>query len=108
MGINVRVVLGNCEYLVPITDDLKFYTGFHLGNTKFQTKDFTYGAQTGFLYDITKNIEFEIGYAYTKYDANVKMKGKIDTNTPYGTLDFIDEIDFGHSDSIFAGLNYKF
>ncbi len=36
----------------------------------FDMSGFAYGVQTGYIYDITKNIEFEFGLNYTKHDVD--------------------------------------
>ena len=67
------------DYLIPVNNESRVYVGVHLGSTSFKGKKnldgvddtgFTYGAQVGYIYDITKNVEFEIGLNYTKHNAD--------------------------------------
>ena len=36
----------------------------------FYMSGLTFGAQVGAIYDITKNVEFELGFAYSKYNVD--------------------------------------
>ena len=74
---NVHNVMAGYDYLIPLNDKNKLYVGAHAGVSSFKGKDeisdysmsgFAYGAQAGYIYDITKNIEFEFGLNYTKHD----------------------------------------
>ena len=55
-----------------------------------------------YVYDITKNIEFELGLAYTKYNLD-KTFNWIDSGE-----DITAKIELEDSTSMFAGLNFKF
>ncbi|MDD2886469.1 MAG: outer membrane beta-barrel protein [Aliarcobacter sp.] len=99
-------ILGNYDYLIPINEQFRLYTGLHLGNTKVDIQEnalykisfsgLAYGAQFGAIYEITKNIEFEAGLAYTKYNVDREADGS------YFNIELED------STSMFAGINYKF
>ena len=74
---DATTILGSYDYLIPMNEQFRLYAGAHLGNTKvdFNYMDFdmsglTYGAQVGAIYDITKNVEFELGFAYSKYNVD--------------------------------------
>lgn len=102
-GGDFRIILGNYDYLIPINEDFRFLAGVHLGNANFKldNEDFkmsglAYGAQIGAIYDITKNVEFELGLAYTKYNVDREE----DT--------IFDKIELEDSTSMLAGINYKF
>lgn len=61
-----------------------------------------YGTQVGAIYDITKNIEFELALGYTKYDVE-KTLNRIEQGVNVSrTVEFEDAI------SMFGGINYKF
>ena len=62
---------------------------------------FAYGAQAGYIYDITKNIEFEFGLNYTKHDIDKTIANYKGTGASV-KLEMKDSI------STFAGINYKF
>ena len=55
-----------------------------------------YGAQVGAIYDITKNVEFELGLSYTKFNVD-----RAEDATWY-------KLELDNSTSMFAGINYKF
>ena len=61
-----------------------------------------YGAQVGAIYDITKNIEFELGLAYTKYNVDKTLDYTV------AGVDVTMNIELEDSTSMFAGINYKF
>lgn len=61
-----------------------------------------YGLQTGAIYDVTKNIQFEFGGFYSKYRKNIK------TNGLHENFSYTDNIKIKSSNSIYLGLNYKF
>ncbi|MCT7470268.1 hypothetical protein N5T90_05235 [Aliarcobacter cryaerophilus] len=88
----------------------KLYVGAHAGVSSFKGKDdadgfdmsgFAYGVQTGYIYDITKNIEFEFGLNYTKHDIDKTIANYKGTGASV-KLEMKDSI------STFAGINYKF
>ena len=100
-----KSILCSYDYLIPMGNNFKLYTGVHIGDTKVNYKDdfgeisfsgLAYGAQIGTLYDITKNIEFELALGYTKY------------NVDRAEDDSWAKVELGNSTSMFAGLNYKF
>ncbi|MFY4805342.1 hypothetical protein ACOTVJ_02975 [Aliarcobacter butzleri] len=95
----VKMVNGNYEYLIPITNNFRLFSGIHLGTFK---NNMVYGVQGGFIYDITKNIEFELGGFYSKYQKEVDIKGE------KSGFKFTDTIKIENSESLFAGFNYKF
>lgn len=109
---NVHNFMAGYDYLIPVNNDSRFYVGAHAGISSFKGKDdisnfdmsgFAYGTQLGYIYDLTKNIEFEIGGMYTKH--NLDKTGRILANdgTPISMkLEVKDAI------STFAGINYKF
>lgn len=109
---DASIVLGNYDYLIPLNNEFRLYTGIHAGNASIKISDtdlgdikssgLAYGAQVGAIYDITKNIEFELGLAYSKYNVDKTISG-----TVIG-VDFDYKIELEHSTSMFAGLNYKF
>lgn len=110
-SVDVRTVLGNYDYLIPINEEFRLFAGIHAGSTKVEIDSnsdgsisfsgLAYGAQTGFIYDITKNIEFEAGVAYTKYNVD-----RAETTDSSGT-DWAG-VELEDSTSISAGINYKF
>lgn len=111
--IDVTVILGNYDYLIPINNEFRLYTGLHIGNGEYKETNIdiigtakmsglAYGAQVGAIYDITKNIEFELGLAYTKYNVD-KTINWVDTG-----VDVSGKFEIEDSTSMFAGLNYKF
>ena len=102
-----RVILANYDYLIPLNEDFRFFAGLHLGHADYEEKTddlyinmsgLAYGGQIGAIYDITKNVEFELGLAYTKY--NVDATGEIDSVNV--------KVELEDSTSMFAGINYKF
>jgi len=108
-----RIILGNYDYLMPINDEFRLYAGLHLGNAEYKETNIgtlgtakisglAYGAQVGAIYDITKNIEFELGLAYTKYNLDKTF------NWTDSGEDITAKIELEDSTSMFAGLNFKF
>jgi opacity protein-like surface antigen len=105
-GVDVRTILGNYDYLIPMSEEFRLFAGIHAGSTKVEIESsitdsisfsgLTYGAQAGLIYDITKNIEFETGVAYTKYNVD-----RAETTNWSG-------VELEDSASISAGINYKF
>ncbi len=101
-GGDFRIILGNYDYLIPINNEFRLYTGLHAGNANFKFNEdlkmsgLAYGAQVGAIYDITKNVEFELGLGYTKYNVDRAE----DAN--------YDRVELENSTSMFAGINYKF
>ncbi|RXJ94093.1 hypothetical protein CRU94_09230 [Arcobacter sp. AHV-9/2010] len=106
-GGDFRIILGNYDYLVPMNDKFKLLAGLHIGNANYEIDDFkmsglAYGLQVGGIYDITKNIEFELGLAYTQYNLD-----KNSTGTVLG-IDWNEKVELEDSTSMFIGINYKF
>ncbi len=107
-GGDFRIILGNYDYLIPINEDFRFLAGLHLGHANYKTDDdfkmtgAVYGAQVGAIYDITKNIEFELGLAYSKYNLDKTTSGNI------GGISYTEKVELENSTSMFAGINYKF
>lgn len=102
-GGDFRLILVNYDYLIPINEEFRFLAGVHLGNanfeldnTDFKMSGLAYGAQVGAIYDITKNVEFELGLAYTKYNVDREEDATF------------DKVELEDSTSMFAGINYKF
>lgn len=106
-GSNVNILLGNYDYLIPINNEFRFYAGLHAGNAQYKKAEIkmsglAYGTQVGAIYDITKNIEFELALGYTKYDVE-KTLNRIEQGVNVSrTVEFEDAI------SMFGGINYKF
>lgn len=107
---NVHNILASYDYLIPVNSENRFYVGAHAGVSKFQGKDdisdlnmsgFAYGAQAGYIYDITKNVEFEIGAMYTKQNADKTIADYEGTGVSL-KAELKDTI------STFVGINYKF
>ena len=63
---------------------------------------FAYGAQAGYIYDITKNIEFEFGLNYTRHDVEKTYSARNGADW----LDVKAELDY--SIGTMVGINYKF
>ena len=107
-GGDFRIILGNYDYLIPLNEDFRFFAGVHLGNANYEEDSdlkmsgLAYGAQVGAIYDITKNIEFELGLAYTKYNVDKSFTG-----TESG-VNYNAKIELEDSTSMSAGINYKF
>lgn len=108
---NIHNFFAGYDYLIPANNESRFYIGTHAGISSFKGKDdidevnmsgFAYGAQVGYIYDITKNIEFEIGAMYTKM--NLEDKGS------YVELGHDVSWKFEQESGIssFLGINYKF
>ena len=110
---DITVILGNYDYLIPINNEFRLYTGVHAGNGEYKETNIdiigtakmsglAYGAQVGAIYDITKNIEFELGLAYTKYNVDKTLDYTV------AGVDVTMNIELEDSTSMFAGINYKF
>ncbi|MEM5558355.1 hypothetical protein AAHK07_07500 [Aliarcobacter cryaerophilus] len=95
----IKIITGNYEYLIPITDNFRFFAGTHLGVFK---NNMIYGAQAGTIFDITKNIELEIGGLYSKYKKDVEINGY------KNGFVYRDNIQIKNSNSIYTGFNFKF
>ena len=109
---NVHNVMAGYDYLIPLNDKNKLYVGAHAGVSSFKGKDdadgfdmsgFAYGVQTGYIYDITKNIEFEFGLNYTKHDLDKTGTMRANNGNPVSV-----KLEMKDSISTFAGINYKF
>jgi opacity protein-like surface antigen len=110
--VDFTLILANYDYLIPINNEFRLYAGVHAGNAKYEEKDadlgkfdmtgLAYGGQVGAIYDITKNIEFELGLAYTKYNVDNTFNGTI------SGVNYNAKAELEDSTSIFAGINYKF
>ena len=102
--VDFTLILGNYDYLIPMNEEFRLYAGLHAGNTKVEIEDvekisfsgLAYGAQVGAIYDITKNVEFELGLSYTKFNVD-----RAEDATWY-------KLELDNSTSMFAGINYKF
>lgn len=99
------------DYLIPVNNESRVYVGAHLRSTSFKGKKnldgvddtgFAYGLQAGYIYDITKNIEFEFGLNYTKHNA--------DKSYSYTELghNVNEKYELKDSISTLVGINYKF
>ena len=109
---NVHNVMAGYDYLIPLNDKNKLYVGAHAGVSSFKGKDeisdysmsgFAYGAQAGYIYDITKNLEFEFGLNYTKHDLDKTGTMRANNGNPVSV-----KLEMKDSISTFAGINYKF
>ena len=109
---NVHNIMAGYDYLIPLNDKNKLYVGAHAGVSSFKGKDeisdysmsgFAYGAQAGYIYDITKNIEFEFGLNYTKHDLDKTGTMRANNGNPVSV-----KLEMKDSISTFAGINYKF
>ena len=108
---NVHNIMAGYDYLIPLNDKNKLYVGAHAGVSSFKGKDeisdysmsgFAYGAQAGYIYDITKNIEFEFGLNYTRHDVEKTYSARNGADW----LDVKAELDY--SIGTMVGINYKF
>lgn len=109
---NVHSFLGEYDFLVSLNDANRIYAGAHVGVAKFKGKKglvddvkktgLAYGAQLGYITDITDNIELELGAMYTQYNVDksysassgadwIRVKGELKSST-----------------SLFVGINRKF
>lgn len=117
---DLSTILGNYDYLIPINNEFRVYVGGHLGKANYKETEteylnpnmsgLAYGLQLGTTYDITKNIEFEVGLAYTKYNVN-KSENRTFSESYGGykvDIDYNTNIELDKSTSMFAGINYKF
>ncbi len=110
--VDFTLILGNYDYLIPVNEDFRFLAGIHAGNAKYEETDvdlgkfdmsgLAYGVQIGGIYDITKNVELEVGFAYTKYNVDESFSGTI------SGIDFNANAELEDSTSMSAGINYKF
>ncbi|MCT7462275.1 porin family protein [Aliarcobacter cryaerophilus] len=108
---NVHNVMAGYDYLIPVNNDSRVYVGAHLGSTSFKGKKnldgvddtgFAYGLQTGYIYDITKNIEFEFGLNYTRHDVEKTYSAR-------NGADWINvKAELDYSIGTMVGINYKF
>ena len=106
---DITIITGNYDYLIPLNNEFRLYTGIHAGNTNVKVNSgdikasgLVYGAQVGAIYDITKSIEFELGLAYSKY--NVDKTISVTNGNDYVS----EKLELEDSTSMFAGINYKF
>ena len=99
------------DYLIPVNDDSRVSLGLHIGTTSFDGKkdleglkdtSFSYGAQVGYIHDITSNVELEIGAMYTRHDIQANT-----TKTISGVSGNF-EVKVKDTASAFVGINYKF
>ena len=104
MKSEVTAILLNYDYFFPITTDFRLGVGAHLGSAKlelkgegekFSDRGIAYGAQLSAIYDITKNVEFEVGYGHTRYNVDINYDD-----------DWKDELKY--TNSAYAGVNFKF
>lgn len=107
----VHNILASYDYLIPLNESNRLYIGAHAGYASLKGKSdldgldmsgFAYGAQAGYIFDITKNVEFEIGLNYTKYNA--------DKSYSYTELghNVNEKYELKDSISTMVGINYKF
>lgn len=107
-GGDFRIILGNYDYLIPLNEDFRFFAGVHLGNANYEEDSdlkmsgLAYGVQVGAIYDITKNVEFELGLAYSKYNVDKTI------NWTDSGVDIEAKLEIEDSTSMSAGINYKF
>jgi opacity protein-like surface antigen len=75
LNTKLKIITLNYEYLIDTGyEGLKPYIGAHVGQSDFEALGYDdqglmYGAQAGILFDITDNIELELGIAYSMMDA---------------------------------------
>ena len=89
----------NYDYIFSLKNKVSLLAGAHVGNADYKEAGFdmdglVYGVQTGLLYDITSNIQAELGVAYSKYDVDKTISNV--------------KVEFDDSTAIYLGLNYKF
>ncbi len=89
----------NYDYIFPLENKFSLLAGVHLGKADYKESGFdmdgsVYGIQAGALYDITSNIEAEMGLAYSKYNVDKTINNV--------------KVEFDDSTSLYVGLNYKF
>ena len=89
----------NYDYIIPFKNKLSVLAGAHIGNADYKDAGFdmdglVYGVQTGVLYDITSNIQAELGFAYSKYNVDKTINNV--------------KIEFDDSTSLYLGINYRF
>jgi len=89
----------NYDYIIPLKDKFSLLAGAHLGKADYKEAGFdmdglVYGVQTGVLYDITSNIQAELGLAYSQYNVDKTISNI--------------KVEFDDSTSLYLGLNYKF
>lgn len=109
---NIHNFFVGYDYLIPVNNENRFYIGAHAGISNFEGKKdmtdydmsgFSYGAQAGYIYDITRNIEFELGVIYTKYNLDIDGKRKsVDGSVA------VTNLELKYSVGTFVGINYKF
>ncbi|MFV7789627.1 outer membrane beta-barrel protein [Aliarcobacter lanthieri] len=101
---STTLILANYDYFFPITEDFRLGVGAHLGSAKLELKEegekwsksgLAYGVQLSAIYDITKNVEFEIGVGHTRYNVDIKHDDGFKDELKYTT-------------SGYAGVNFKF
>lgn len=109
---NTHNFFAGYDYLIPVNNENRFYLGAHAGISSFKGKDkisdydmsgFAYGAQVGYIYDITKNIEFELGLMYTKYNLDTDGNRQATNGST-----FKSNLELKHSIGTMIGINYKF
>ena len=114
-GADVKILLANYDYLFPINEQFKLYAGAHAGQAKYEQNIGTdignigidmsglvYGLQVGTLYDITKNVEFEVGLAYSKFNVDDTINGN------YSGVGYSLKTEMDKATSLYVGINYKF
>ena len=89
----------NYDYIIPLKDKYSLLAGVHLGKADYIEAGFdmdglVYGVQTGVLYDITSNVQAEVGVAYSQYNVDKTISNV--------------KVEFDDSTSLYVGLNYKF
>lgn len=102
--ISATKILANYDYFFPITEDFRLGAGAHLGSAKLEIKGqgekfsdsgVAYGAQLSAIYDITKNVELEVGLSHTRYGAKIELGGG-------------ENEKLKHSNALYTGINFKF
>jgi len=89
----------NYDYIIPLKNKFSLLAGAHLGKVDYKEAGFdmdglVYGVQTGVLYDMTSNIQAELGLAYSQYNVDKTISNV--------------KVEFDDSTSLYVGLNYKF
>lgn len=107
----IHNILASYDYLIPVNESSRFYVGAHAGYASLKGKGdasnlkmsgFAYGVQAGYIYDFTKNVEFEIGLNYTKYNVDKKYSASALGHNAKVKLEMKNSI------STLVGFNYKF
>lgn len=101
---NVTLILANYDYFFPVTEDFRLGIGSRLDSAKLELKEegekwnksgLAYGPQLSAIYDITKNVEFDVGYGHTRYNVDLKFDDE-------------SKEELKHTNYLYTGINFKF